>query len=213
MKKITLLIFASAVLVSCTSSTDIASIDKKLESSSKSLGNVNMVNDITNQNQVKGEQTVADDSQDIELSRDDQRAIAENEKKGSGQAKTVKPSSKPQTSMDPIDKDTTTLQVQEKQPGTGVEAVEGKMVLVHYVGKLTNGSEFDNSYKRGQPISFTLGAGQVIQGWDIGIAGMKVGGKRHLVIPPQLAYGNNSPTPDIPNGATLIFDVELVDVK
>lgn len=96
--------------------------------------------------------------------------------------------------------------------GSGAEAVAGKKVTAHYVGTLTNGTQFDSSVDRGAPFSFVLGAGQVIQGWDKGIVGMKVGGKRTLTIPPELAYGENGIGP-IPPNSTLIFDVELLAVE
>jgi FKBP-type peptidyl-prolyl cis-trans isomerase FkpA len=105
------------------------------------------------------------------------------------------------------------LQYQDLVVGTGVEAVAGKSVTVHYTGTLQDGSKFDSSVDRGQPFTFTLGAGQVIRGWDEGVAGMKVGGKRKLVIPPGLAYGAQGYPPVIPPNATLTFDVELLDVK
>ncbi len=97
--------------------------------------------------------------------------------------------------------------------GTGAQAVAGKTVAVHYSGKLTNGTEFDNSYKRNEPISFVLGRGQVIPGWDEGIALMKEGGKYKLIIPAKLGYGDAGAGGVIPPGATLIFDTELVSVK
>ncbi len=97
--------------------------------------------------------------------------------------------------------------------GTGAEAVAGKSVTVHYVGMLPDGTVFDASKNHGQPFTFTLGAGQVIKGWDQGVAGMKVGGKRKLIIPPDMAYGSQGAGGVIPPNATLIFEVELLDVK
>jgi len=97
--------------------------------------------------------------------------------------------------------------------GTGAEAVSGKTVTVHYVGTLNNGQKFDSSVDRGEPFHFTLGIGQVIKGWDLGVSGMKVGGKRHLVIPAQLGYGSQEIPGVIPANSTLVFDVELLDVK
>lgn len=96
--------------------------------------------------------------------------------------------------------------------GTGATAVAGKKVKVHYTGWLTDGRKFDSSVDRGQPFEFALGAGQVIKGWDEGVAGMKVGGKRQLRIPPDLGYGSRGAGGVIPPNATLIFDVELIDV-
>jgi FKBP-type peptidyl-prolyl cis-trans isomerase len=96
--------------------------------------------------------------------------------------------------------------------GTGATAAAGSTVKVHYSGFLTNGQKFDSSRDRGEPFSFPLGAGQVIKGWDEGVAGMKVGGQRQLRIPPQLGYGTAGAAGAIPPNATLIFDVELLEV-
>jgi len=97
--------------------------------------------------------------------------------------------------------------------GTGAVANAGMKVKVDYTGWLTNGKKFDSSVGTGRPFDFLLGGGQVIKGWDEGIAGMKVGGKRQLRIPPDLAYGEKGYSPVIPPNATLIFDVQLVDAK
>ncbi len=106
------------------------------------------------------------------------------------------------------------LMIEEVKVGEGALATKGKTVSVHYTGKLTNGTKFDSSLDRGQPIEFVLGSGMVIKGWDQGIDGMKVGGKRKLTIPPELAYGaRGTPGGPIPPNATLVFDVELVGVK
>jgi FKBP-type peptidyl-prolyl cis-trans isomerase len=96
--------------------------------------------------------------------------------------------------------------------GTGATATPGSAVKVHYSGFLTNGQKFDSSRDRGEPFSFPLGAGQVIKGWDEGVAGMKVGGQRQLRIPPELGYGAAGAPGAIPPNATLIFDVELLEV-
>lgn len=101
------------------------------------------------------------------------------------------------------------LQIQDIKIGTGSEAKSGHVVAVNYLGTLENGTKFDSSYDRGNPFQFVLGAGQVIKGWDMGVAGMKVGGKRKLIIPPTLAYGEKRIGP-IPPNATLIFEVELL---
>jgi FKBP-type peptidyl-prolyl cis-trans isomerase len=95
--------------------------------------------------------------------------------------------------------------------GTGPTATPGNVVKVHYTGFLTTGEKFDSSRDRGEPFSFPLGGGQVIKGWDEGVAGMKVGGQRQLRIPPALGYGANGAGSAIPPNATLIFDVELLD--
>jgi|SRR5882672_12816271 len=104
------------------------------------------------------------------------------------------------------------LQYWDIVAGTGATAAPGVMVKVHYTGFLTTGEKFDSSRDRGEPFSFPLGAGQVIKGWDEGVAGMKVGGQRQLRIPPQLGYGAAGAGGAIPPNATLIFDVELLEV-
>jgi FKBP-type peptidyl-prolyl cis-trans isomerase len=105
------------------------------------------------------------------------------------------------------------LQIEELAVGAGPEAQAGNTVDVHYTGWLTDGSKFDSSVDRGKPFSFELGAGRVIQGWDRGVAGMKVGGKRKLTIPPELGYGERGAGNVIPPGATLVFEVELLAVR
>lgn len=111
------------------------------------------------------------------------------------------------------DEDVTELKITELKAGAGAEAKVGKMVSVHYRGRLIDGTEFDSSFRRNEPFQFRLGAGQVIRGWDDGVEGMKVGGKRKLVIPPHLGYGPTGAGGVIPPNATLIFEVELLDVK
>ena len=97
--------------------------------------------------------------------------------------------------------------------GKGASPVQGKQVKVHYTGTLENGTKFDSSVDRRQPFSFVIGVGQVIKGWDEGVMGMKVGGKRKLVIPANLGYGARGAGGVIPPNATLLFDVELLDVQ
>jgi len=105
------------------------------------------------------------------------------------------------------------LKIEDTVVGTGAEAVSGKEVTVHYTGTLTNGTKFDSSVDRGEPFTFNLGAGEVIEGWDKGFAGMKVGGKRKLTIPSEMAYGERGAGASIPPNSTLIFEVELLGVK
>ena len=123
-----------------------------------------------------------------------------------------KPGKEPVTTGEIMQPEKPKLQVIDEKAGTGREAKSGDMVSVNYVGRLSDGTEFDSSYRRNQPFSFTLGAGQVIAGWDQGLSGMKVGGKRKLIIPPDLAYGSRA-IGSIPANSTLIFEVELLDVK
>jgi len=97
--------------------------------------------------------------------------------------------------------------------GTGAQPVSGKSVTVHYTGWLTDGKKFDSSVDRGQPFVFRIGAGEVIPGWDEGVMGMRVGGKRKLIVPAKLGYGENGAGGVIPPNATLVFEVELLDVE
>jgi FKBP-type peptidyl-prolyl cis-trans isomerase len=105
------------------------------------------------------------------------------------------------------------LQYIDQVVGTGDTAKAGQTVSVHYTGWLTNGKKFDSSVDRGQPFSFRLGVGQVIKGWDEGVQGMKIGGKRKLTIPSNLGYGARGAGGLIPPHATLVFDVELLGVQ
>jgi len=104
------------------------------------------------------------------------------------------------------------LQIEELAVGEGAEATPGAHVQVHYTGWLTSGQKFDSSLDRGRPFEFELGAGRVIKGWDQGVAGMRVGGKRKLTIPPDLGYGTRGAGNVIPPNATLLFEVELLGV-
>jgi len=105
------------------------------------------------------------------------------------------------------------LQYDDLVVGSGKMAEAGMNVSVHYTGWLTDGTKFDSSVDRGQPFVFQLGSGQVIKGWDEGVKGMRIGGKRKLTIPPDMGYGDRGAGGVIPPGATLVFDVELLDVK
>ena len=119
----------------------------------------------------------------------------------------VKQENKQETKM------TDKLVINDEKVGDGVEALAGKLVTVHYTGRLTDGTKFDSSVDRNQPFRFMLGVGQVIKGWDDGVQGMKVGGKRTLIIPSNMAYGERGAGAFIPPNATLEFDVELISVE
>ncbi len=117
----------------------------------------------------------------------------------------------PETKMDNAT-DTKGLKIEDIKVGTGKEVKSGDTVVINYTGTLQNGTKFDSSYDRGQPFETQIGTGQVIKGWDLGVVGMKVGGKRKLIIPPDLGYGAQS-VGSIPPNSTLIFEVELIDIK
>lgn len=116
-----------------------------------------------------------------------------------------------ETEKTPISKNVNGMTITDTIIGTGEEAVSGKIITAHYIGTLADGTKFDSSIDRGQPFRFILGAGQVIQGWEKGFTGMKVGGKRKLIIPSNMAYGDRA-VGSIPAGSTLLFDVELLAV-
>lgn len=105
------------------------------------------------------------------------------------------------------------LIIEDLSVGGGDEAVAGKTVVVHYIGWLANGTKFDSSRDRNDPFDFRLGAGEVIRGWDQGVAGMRVGGRRKLTIPPEMGYGSRGAGGVIPPNATLVFEVELLAVR
>jgi FKBP-type peptidyl-prolyl cis-trans isomerase len=112
-----------------------------------------------------------------------------------------------------LSRSVTTLQIRDLEVGTGAAASPGRTVSVHYTGTLLDGTEFDSSRPRGQPLEFELGTGAVIPGWDEGIKGMRVGGRRELTIPADMAYARDGRGERIPPHAALKFDVELLDVK
>ena len=103
------------------------------------------------------------------------------------------------------------LQIKNNIEGEGAEIVNHSKIKVHYLGMLEDGTKFDSSYDRGEPFSFQIGLRQVIEGWETGIIGMKVGGKRTLIIPPELGYGERGAGELIPPNSTLIFDIEIID--
>jgi FKBP-type peptidyl-prolyl cis-trans isomerase FkpA len=141
----------------------------------------------------------------------------------SGQAPAKSPAGNSPTSSTTVSKfgaNLTELKIIDQKPGTGAEAIAGKAVVVHYTGWLYDpaapdghGKKFDSSRDRNTPFGFYLGSGKVIKGWDEGVAGMKVGGQRTLVIPPDKGYGARGAGGVIPPNATLLFDVELIEVK
>jgi FKBP-type peptidyl-prolyl cis-trans isomerase len=104
------------------------------------------------------------------------------------------------------------LVIEDVLVGTGREVVVGDKITVHYVGRLVDGTEFDNSWKRASPAQFPIGRGMLIQGWDKGLIGMRVGGRRRLTVPPSLGYGAAGRPPVIPQSATLLFDIELISI-
>ena len=108
---------------------------------------------------------------------------------------------------------TSELVIEDLVIGTGLEAVAGNTITVNYSGTLLNGTKFDSSYDRGVPFTFILGAGEVIAGWDQGFAGMKVSGKRKITIPSHIGYGEQGAGAQIPPNSTLVFEVELLEVK
>lgn len=108
--------------------------------------------------------------------------------------------------------DESKFKLEEIKKGSGKEVFGGDYIIIHYEGKLTDGTKFDSSYDRGEPFKVRIGVGQVIEGWDMGVVGMKVGGKRRLTIPSKLAYGDQE-IGSIPANSTLVFEVELIAIE
>lgn len=129
-----------------------------------------------------------------------------------GTSQALAPAQAPTLDLAALTETPSGLRYQDLVVGTGAEAVARRPVEVHYTGWLLDAEKFDSSLDRGEPFSFPLGEGQVIPGWDEGVAGMRVGGKRRLVIPPALGYGEGGYPPLIPPNSTLVFDVELLGV-
>ena len=128
------------------------------------------------------------------------------------QDETLEVTTTPMETIEGYTKTDSGLQYLDEVEGDGAEAAAGSTVSVHYTGTFEDGEKFDSSVDRGEPFEFPLGGGMVIQGWDEGVVGMKVGGKRKLVVPPELGYGPNDYGP-IPGGSVLYFDVELLEIK
>jgi len=120
--------------------------------------------------------------------------------------------SQKQTAMTNSPTPPNSLKIEDIKVGTGAAVKSGDTVVINYTGTLTDGKKFDSSYDHGQPFETQIGVGKVIKGWDEGVIGMKIGGKRKLIIPPNLGYGSQSVGP-IPSNSTLIFEVELVNIK
>ena len=125
----------------------------------------------------------------------------------------TEPAAPQQAAPAPTAEDVTELKIEDLTVGKGAEAKSGDLVTVHYTGWLTDGTKFDSSVDSGQPFQFTLGEGKVIPGWEEGVAGMKVGGKRKLTIPPDMGYGAQGAGGVIPPNATLVFEVELLGIN
>ena len=123
------------------------------------------------------------------------------------------PQAQPKVVADVPQKTMSQLKIEDLKIGSGPEVKSGDTISINYLGTLVNGKKFDSSYDRGQPFETQIGVGQVIKGWDQGVVGMKVGGKRRLTIPPELGYGSQEIPNVIPANSTLIFEVELVAIK
>lgn len=143
----------------------------------------------------------------------DSTAASTEEAAAPGETESSKKKTKPKVTV-PNGAPPKSLETKDLEEGTGAEAKAGDVVSVQYVGvNYKNGKEFDASWSRGEPFTFTLGAGEVIPGWDQGVEGMKVGGRRELIIPPELGYGSTGAPPAIPPNETLVFVVDLEAVE
>ncbi|MGI5828376.1 MAG: FKBP-type peptidyl-prolyl cis-trans isomerase [Patescibacteria group bacterium] len=191
-------IFLSACSLTKNPVLNTSQVDERLEKT-KPLGNAAMTNDVTAEMDIL--QSEEEKVENVEIY--DDVALKSD----------TQPQPKRTSNVTNFPQSVDTLQFQDQIVGNGDEAVSGKTVTVHYTGMLTNGQKFDSSLDRGQPFVFPLGAGQVIAGWDQGVVGMKVGGKRRLLIPADLAYGDQGVPGAIPPGATLVFDIELLKVE
>lgn len=204
MKILQLIIIISfcTVLISLTSCKSQNTVDQTLEKNK--IGNSGIVNDIalSNNENPTSEPEIAENG-DVKINYKD---IKKNEENMTNSPST--PISTPKKFHE-VNK----LEIKDLLLGTGKIASNGASLTVNYQGSLISGEIFDSSYDRNKSFSFVLGSGQVIKGWDQGILGMRQGGKRQLIIPADLAYGDYSPSPKIPSGATLVFEVELLKVE
>lgn len=198
-----LLIFLSSCDKNSYPQPDVSQIEDKLEKN-KNLGNAAVTYDITRDREEQSQDPRKKDEQNVYIDKNVNLKKTETETQTNNFDQNEDSSNKELTTVNE-------LLIVDEIKGTGAEAINGKNITVYYTGKLTNGLIFDSSEGK-EPFTFTLGAGTVIKGWDQGLVGMKVGGKRILTIPASLAYGDRA-TGSIPAGATLIFNVELLEVN
>jgi len=201
MKKIWPLLFFLLLLTSCNPKkvTDVDEILNK-----NKVGNSGLVSDIALHNEEEEEELA--ENGDIAISRSESADVSGADLESENTESSLQVAGK---NTQPVKR----LQARDVLVGKGQVAKAGNKLTVHYRGTLVDGTEFDNSYNRNQPFSFVLGIGQVIKGWDLGLEGMKAGGKRQLAIPANLAYGDKSPSSLIPANSDLIFEIELLFVE